>query len=115
MPDRYGDDDEPVVDFDSRRQARLTANAIEEMELTNDPGAIAGRLAAAGCGAPPTSPRVRPIDARVPKTMASTVAAGATMMLLVSARIHSVELKKSAYQRRVTHQPDASCPPWALT
>lgn len=29
MPDRYGDDDEPVVDFDSRRQARLTANAIE--------------------------------------------------------------------------------------
>lgn len=37
-----------------RRQAEIdvTANAIEEMELTNDPGAIAGRLAAAGCGAP---------------------------------------------------------------
>lgn len=29
MPDRYGESDEPVVDFDSRRQARETAAATE--------------------------------------------------------------------------------------
>ncbi|MNQ59046.1 hypothetical protein D3C85_732670 [compost metagenome] len=49
---------------------------------------------------PRNSPRVRPMEARVPKTIASTVAAGATIRLLVSERIHSAELKKSAYQRR---------------
>ncbi len=36
--------------------------------------------------------------ASVPKTMASTVAAGATMTLFFSARIHSAEAKKSWYQ-----------------
>ena len=46
---------------------------------------------------PGKSPRVRPIDARVPNTMASTVAAGATMMLFFNARIHSAEAKKSWY------------------
>ncbi len=44
---------------------------------------------------PGKSPRVRPIAARVPNTIASTVAAGATMMLLRRARIHSAEAKKS--------------------
>ena len=39
--------------------------------------------------------RVRPIAARVPKPMASRVAAGATIMLFFSERIHSAELKKS--------------------
>lgn len=29
MPDRYGDGDDPVVDFDSRRQARESAAAVE--------------------------------------------------------------------------------------
>ncbi|MNC83696.1 hypothetical protein D3C75_1378040 [compost metagenome] len=46
---------------------------------------------------PGKSPRVRPIEARVPKTIASTVAAGATMMLFFRARIHSAEAKKSWY------------------
>ena len=49
-------------------------------------------------GLPGKSPRVRPIAARVPKTIASAVAAGATMMLLRKARIHSAEAKKSWYQ-----------------
>ncbi|SVJ78306.1 Uncharacterised protein [Klebsiella pneumoniae] len=49
---------------------------------------------------PRNSPRVRPIAARVPKTIASRVAAGATIMLLVNERIHSADWKKSAYQRR---------------
>lgn len=29
MPDRYGEDDDPVVDFDSRRRARESAEAVE--------------------------------------------------------------------------------------
>ena len=32
MPDRYGEDDQPVVDFDSRRQAREAAAAVERAE-----------------------------------------------------------------------------------
>ncbi|VVO43820.1 hypothetical protein PS710_06289 [Pseudomonas fluorescens] len=44
---------------------------------------------------PGKSPRVRPIAASVPKIIASTVAAGATMMLFFSARIHSADAKKS--------------------
>ena len=36
--------------------------------------------------------------ANVPKIIASTVAAGATMMLFFKARIHSAEAKKSWYQ-----------------
>jgi len=37
-----------------RRQAEIdaTSDAIEAMELSDDPGAVANRLAAAGCGAP---------------------------------------------------------------
>ncbi|RMU43255.1 hypothetical protein ALP29_201238 [Pseudomonas syringae pv. avii] len=42
-------------------------------------------------------PRVRPIAASVPKPIANRVAAGATIMLFFSARIHSAELKKSWY------------------
>ncbi|MNG38381.1 hypothetical protein D3C85_1394240 [compost metagenome] len=49
---------------------------------------------------PRNSPRVRPIAARVPKTMASTVAAGAMIRLFFSERIQSADMKKSSYQRR---------------
>src|SRR5690606_6574463 len=51
-------------------------------------------------GVPPNSPRDRPMAARVPKTIASRVAAGATIMLFFSERIHSSEVKKVSYQRR---------------
>ncbi|MNO08346.1 hypothetical protein D3C81_2309440 [compost metagenome] len=46
---------------------------------------------------PRNSPRVRPIDARVPKVIASTVAAGAMIRLFFSARSHSLAVKKSWY------------------
>ena len=49
-------------------------------------------------GLPGKSPRVRPMAASVPKTIANTVAAGATMMLFFRERIHSAEAKKSWYQ-----------------
>lgn len=56
MPDRYGEDDEPVLDFDSRRKARENAAAAEAARqqrerlgetrtvhapMTNDQAAIA--------------------------------------------------------------------------
>ncbi|MNC73610.1 hypothetical protein D3C75_1248390 [compost metagenome] len=44
---------------------------------------------------PGKSARVSPIAASVPNTMASSVAAGATMTLFLRARIHSAEAKKS--------------------
>lgn len=37
MPDRYGEsDDDPVVDFDSRRQARDTAAAVEAARMQRE-------------------------------------------------------------------------------
>ncbi|MCX8559797.1 hypothetical protein OS122_02640 [Mycolicibacterium mucogenicum] len=36
MPDRYGEDDETVLDFDSRRKARETAAAIERAAQQRD-------------------------------------------------------------------------------
>jgi hypothetical protein len=48
---------------------------------------------------PRNSARVKPIEARVPNTMASRVAAGAMIRLFFSARSHSAALKNSSYQR----------------